>query len=300
MKPFVEKYRPLVLDDVVGNEIAVRQLKAISEQGNLPNCIIVGPPGTGKTTSVMCLARSMLGDTAKTATLELNASDDRGIDVVREKIKSFANRKVTVPEGMHKIIILDEADAMTTAAQQALRMIMTEFSSTTRFALACNDSSKIIEPIQSRCAIIRYTKLSNEQVCHRLKEVMEMEKIEYDQDGLEALIFTAEGDMRYALNNLQATVSGFDRVTKDNVFKVCDQPHPDLMDNIIDACLRGEFEEACEKVDTVLEKGVMDVLQTLNKVVQVKDFPNEDRRISYLRVLTEFKMKVLEGMDSHL
>jgi len=106
----------VVLDDVVGNVIAINQLRAISEQGNLPNCIIVGPPGTGKTTSVMALARTMLGDTAKNAVLELNASDDRGIDVVRDKIKQFANKKVTVPDGMHKIIILDEADAMTNAA----------------------------------------------------------------------------------------------------------------------------------------------------------------------------------------
>ena len=202
MKPFVEKYRPMVLDDVVGNSLAINQLKAISEQGNLPNCIIVGPPGTGKTTSVNALARTMLGDSAKAAVLELNASDDRGIDVVREKIKQFANKKVSVPEGMHKIIILDEADSMTSAAQQALRMIMTDFSSTTRFALACNDSSKIIEPIQSRCAIIRFTKLSSAEVADRLQTVMAAESIEHDTDGLEALIFTAEGDMRYALNNL--------------------------------------------------------------------------------------------------
>lgn len=146
---------------------------------------------------------------------------------------------------MHKIVILDEGDAMTATAQQALRMIMTEYSNSTRFAIACNDSSKIIEPIQSRCAIIRFTKLASEEICKRLKEVMEMEKIEYDDDGLEALIFTAEGDMRYALNNLQATVSGFDRVTKDNVFKVCDQPHPDLMDNIINSCLSRQYEKAC-------------------------------------------------------
>ena len=167
-KPLVEKYRPVVLKDVVGNCIAVDQLKAIAEKGNLPNIIVVvsflfklltpaiftlkyqGPPGTGKTSSVMCLAREMLKDTYKEAVLELNASDERGIEVVREKIKSFAHQKVVVPENMHKIIILDEADSMTESAQQALRMVMTEYTDTTRFALACNDSSKIIEPIQSR------------------------------------------------------------------------------------------------------------------------------------------------------
>jgi len=144
----------------------------------------------------------MLKDDIKQGTLELNASDDRGIDVVRDKIKQFAHKKVTVPAGMHKIIILDEADSMTESAQQALRMVMTEFSNTTRFALACNDSSKLIEPIQSRCAIVRFTKLADEQVVKRLKVVMDAEEFEYEGDGVEALVFTAEGDMRYALNNL--------------------------------------------------------------------------------------------------
>jgi replication factor C subunit 2/4 len=130
---------------------------------------------------------------------------------VREKIKSFAHQKVNVPAGMHKIIILDEADALTTSAQQALRMVMTEFSSSTRFALACNDSSKLIEPIQSRCAIVRFTKLSDVEVLKRLQHVIKIEDLVPTQEGIEALIFTAEGDMRYALNNLQATAAGFDK-----------------------------------------------------------------------------------------
>jgi replication factor C subunit 2/4 len=168
----------------------------------MPNLILVGPPGTGKTSSTMCMARQMLKECVKNAVLELNASDDRGIDVVRDKIKGFAHQKVTVPPGMHKLIILDEGDAMTESAQQALRMIMTEYSSTTRFAIACNDSSKIIEPIQSRCAIVRFTKLNDEEILERLKVVLDKEGINHTNDGLEALIFTADGDMRFALNNL--------------------------------------------------------------------------------------------------
>lgn len=144
----------------------------------------------------------MLKETLKQAVMEMNASDERGIDVVREKIKGFAHQKVTVPPGMHKLIILDEADSLTASAQQALRMVMTEFSATTRFALACNDSSKIIEPIQSRCAIVRFTKLTDAEVLRRLKQVIEAEKLQATEDGIEAIIFTAEGDMRYALNNL--------------------------------------------------------------------------------------------------
>lgn len=249
----------------------------------------------------MCLAREMLKDTVKEAVLELNASDERGIDVVRDKIKSFAHQKVSVPENMHKIIILDEADSMTDSAQQALRMVMTEYSDTTRFALACNDSSKIIEPIQSRCAIIRFTKLSDKEVLKRLHYVVEQEKIEIDDSGYDALLFTAEGDMRYALNNLQATVAGFGTVVKDNVYKVCDQPHPELIQNVLEHCLKGRFEEAADGIDTIYNEGynVMDIIGTITKLIQTYDM-NDERRLSFLKACTEFKMRVLEGVDSHL
>jgi replication factor C subunit 2/4 len=150
--PWIEKFRPIYLDDIVGNEETIGRLKVFAEDGNLPNLIISGPPGTGKTTSILCLARQLLGaNVYKEAVLEMNASNDRGIDVVRNKIKMFAQKKVTLDKGKHKIIILDEADSMTDGAQQALRRIMEIYSSTTRFCLACNNSEKIIEPTISLC-----------------------------------------------------------------------------------------------------------------------------------------------------
>jgi replication factor C subunit 2/4 len=179
---------------------------------------------------------------------------------------------------------------------------MTDYSNTTRFALACNDSSKIIEPIQSRCAIIRFTKLADDEILERLIEVTKLEGVKCDQSGLEAIIFTAEGDMRYALNNLQATNAGFGEVTKENVFKVCDIPHPETMNDTIKFCLMGQFDNAAEKITMVYEEGysVMDIVGTLTKLIQNFDNINEEQRLAYLKEVTILKMRILEGTNSLL
>lgn len=180
------------------------------------------------------------------AFLALPVDDKTGIDVVRNRIKGFAQKKVTLPPGRHKIVILDEADSMTSGAQQALRRTMEIYSNTTRFAFACNQSNKIIEPLQSRCAILRYARLTDAQVVHRLMQVIEAEKVEHSEDGLAALVFSAEGDMRQAINNLQSTWAGFGFVSGDNVFRVVDSPHPVKVQAMIKSCWEG-------KVDTALD-----------------------------------------------
>ncbi|KAI8872369.1 Rfc4 heteropentameric replication factor C subunit [Ramicandelaber brevisporus] len=301
--PFIEKHRPRVLDDIVGNEETVQRLSVIAREGNMPNLILSGAPGIGKTTSVHCLARQLLGDAVfKEAVLELNASDDRGLDVVRNQIKVFAQKKVTLPPGRHKIVILDEADSMTPGAQQALRRTMELYSATTRFALACNMASKIIEPIQSRCAILRYTKLSDEQVLRRLMEVCELEEVQYNAEGLEALVFSADGDMRQALNGLQSTVAGFGFVNAENVFRVCDQPHPEQARAILNNCTIGNVAPALMELRKLHGMGysAIDIVTTLFRVC--KSMPlqgvSEERRLLFVRDIGLAHMRVLEGSGS--
>jgi len=300
--PWIEKYRPIYLKDIVGNEETLSRLKVIAQEGNMPNIIISGPPGTGKTTSIHCLALEMLGsEVYKEAVLELNASDERGIDVVRNSIKMFAQKKVALPRGKHKIIILDEADNMTEGAQQALRRTMELYTSTTRFALACNQSNKIIEPIQSRCAILRYARLSDLQLLKRLLEVVQAESVPYNDQGLEAIIFTADGDMRQALNNLQATYSGFDFISAENVFKVCDQPHPLIVKEIIAKIIEGNIDEAHIYLYTLWKEGYSapDIISTLFKVI--KSYPMEEfLKFEFVKEISFTHMRIVNGIQSLL
>lgn len=253
----------------------------------------------------MCLAHELLGpELMKEAILELNASDDRGIDVVRTKIKSFATKKVNLPPGRHKIIILDEADSMTAGAQQALRRTMEVHSATTRFALACNTSSKIIEPIQSRCAILRFGRLSSEDVIKRLLQIIRAEGVQYTAEGLDAIVFTAEGDLRQAINNLQATVSGFGMVTPENVFRVCDQPHPGIVEAILDACLKQDINTAQAGLDKLCALGYspVDMVTTFFRVTKglpLSKIP-EMIQIEFIKEIGFTHMRILEGVPTKL
>ena len=298
----VEKHRPREIKDVVGNHEGVSRREIIGREGNLPNIIISGPPGTGKTTSILCLAHALLGPAVKDAVLELNASDERGIDVVREKIKMFAKKKVTLPPGRHKLVLLDEADNMTSAAQQALRRIMEIYSDSTRFALACNISSKIIEPIQSRCAILRFGRLADEQILKRLKEVLAKEEVAYDASGLEALIFTADGDMRQALNNAQSTAAGFGFISNTHVYKVCDQPHPVAVQRILELCANGKNAEAQDRFATVVAEGFspIDIVTTFFRVVKNHNEFGEAIQLEFIKIIGMAQMSVLNGTDSYL
>ncbi|WFD33964.1 replication factor C subunit 4 [Malassezia cuniculi] len=300
--PWVEKYRPKTLADVVGNAATVDRLRVIEENGNCPHLLLSGLPGIGKTTSVHCLAHALLGDAYKEAVLELNASDDRGIDVVRNKIKAFAQKKVSLPPGRHKIIILDEADSMTPGAQQALRRTMELYAKTTRFAFACNQSNKIIEPLQSRCAILRFGRLRDEEVLQRLVEISKQEGVQYSDEGLAAVVFTADGDLRQAVNNLQSTWTGLGFVSPDNVFVVCDQPHPIIVRTMLEACAKGDIDTALEKLDEVWNTGYssVDIVTTLFRVTRTLDSLAEPVKLDFIKEIGWTHMRVLEGVGTLL
>ena len=298
----VEKYRPVYLDDVVGNTETIERLKIIANLGNMPHMIISGMPGIGKTTSILCLARQLLGDAYKEAVLELNASDERGIDVVRNRIKGFAQKKVTLPPGRQKLVILDEADSMTSGAQQALRRTMEIYSATTRFAFACNQSNKIIEPLQSRCAILRYARLTDAQVVRRVMQVCEAEKVQYSDDGIAALVFSAEGDMRQALNNLQSTSAGFGFVNGDNVFKVVDSPHPIKVQAMIKACHEARIDDAMATLKELWDLGYSchDIISTMFRVTKTVDTLSEHAKLEFIKEIGFTHMRILEGVQTLL
>lgn len=300
--PWVEKYRPQVLEDVLGNEDVISRLRVVATNGNMPHLLLAGPPGTGKTTTVLALAREMLGESFKSAVLELNASDDRGIDTVRSKIKMFAQTKVSLPGGRHKIVLLDEADSMTTGAQQALRRTMELYSSTTRFALACNLSSKVIEPIQSRCAVVRFQRLKPEHVAAQVRKVLDAEGAKYDQSGVDAAVFTADGDMRIALNNIQSTVNGFGMVSAENLNKVCDQPHPGIAREFLQHCLQKDVDKAVAKVTFLTDQGYTptDVIQTVFRVARLMELGGEKQKLDILRQVGLVHMRMAQGVSSPL
>lgn len=298
---WTEKYRPKRLDDIVGNDAVVLRLKQFARQKNMPHCLFVGPPGVGKTTAAICLAREILGEHFSEAYLELNASSDNSINVVRTQIKDYA-RTTSFGGIPFKILVLDEADNMTPEAQQALRRTMEIYSNVCRFILIANYSNRIIEPIQSRCAIFRFNRLSKSDVVARLKYIAEREGLKYDLEGLETIYEEHQGDLRMCINTLQSLAVLNRKVDKQSVLEVLGSVYSSDISEIIGLSLSGKFSEARRKLQEVLYMKAVspeDVVKQIYREV-VKSALPDNVKIEILGYLGETEFRLVQGSDGEV
>jgi len=295
---WVEKYRPHKIDDLVNQQEVKERLKPLLEKkGELPHLLFAGPPGSGKTTTALVLARELLGDLASEYSLSLNASDERGIDAVRERVKTFASysdRREGVP---FRLVILDEADEMTPAAQTALRRIMEETSRHTRFVLICNYSSNLIEPIQSRCAIFRFKRIGQEEVAARLKKIAKAEGVKVGEGVLEAISAAVDGDLRQAINLLQAASAGGTEVTLEKVNAATGTSVKERAAEIIHVALGGDFSGARLKlVELTRVYGIpeSDFLRFANEEIAKGE---GEKTADAIKILAEYDYRLAVGAN---
>ncbi|KAI0272503.1 P-loop containing nucleoside triphosphate hydrolase protein [Gloeopeniophorella convolvens] len=277
--PWVEKYRPVTLDDVVSHKDITNTIEKFIEKNRLPHLLFYGPPGTGKTSTIIAVARRIYGPTFRKQILELNASDDRGIDVVREQIKQFAETRTLFSKGF-KLIILDEADMMTTAAQAALRRVIEQYTKNVRFCIICNYVNKIIPAIQSRCTRFRFSPLPITEVEKRLKHVVEAESVNLTDDGKVALLKLSKGDMRRALNVLQACHAAYDRTGETEVYTCTGSPHPSDVEAIVNSMLTEEFTTSYQMITALkTDRGLalQDLLIGAYEYIDTIEFPPSAR-----------------------
>ncbi len=297
---WVEKYRPKKLEDLADQEEAKAKLRGFIKSKNLPNLLLAGPPGTGKTTSALILAREILGENRRDNFLELNASDARGIDVVRTIIKEFARAKPT-GGAPFRILLLDEADAMTSDAQQALRRIMEMYADNCRFILIANYPSKIIEPIQSRTVMVKFNRLKPEVIVETLKKICTSENLKCDLKALQTIADLADGDLRRAINILQATAAAGDgRVDEKTVLFVMGMAHPEELKEILELAIKGSFNEAKNKlIDLFVDRGLSgpDVVKQLFKIIPKMETLNDDQKVALLNILGEVEYRIAQGAD---
>jgi replication factor C small subunit len=298
---WIEKYRPQKLADIVGQDEIVERLSSYVRSGNLPHLLFTGSAGVGKTTAAVTLAREFFRDSWQMNFRELNASDERGIDVVRNQIKQFA-RTTPLGEATFKILFLDEADALTTDAQAALRRTMESYAQTCRFILSCNYSSKIIDPIQSRCAIYRFKPLGPEAVREEVRRIASREGLTITDGAMDAIVYIAQGDMRKAINALQGAAIISPAIDEKRVYSITSTARPDEIEELLNLSLKGDFEGSESLLAQLLHERGIAPNELINQMYRALLKRDMDRglKVQLIDHLGEADFRLSEGANSDI
>ena len=295
---WTEKYRPSNFTEILGQDAILKRVESLTNSLNIPHLLFAGPAGTGKSTLALVIVKELFKESWKDNYLELNASDERGINIVREKVKNFARTK-SLGNVPFKIIFLDEADALTPEAQQALRRTMENYSVSCRFILSCNYSSKIIDPIQSRCAIFRFKLLEKKDIEKIILKIAEKENLTISPESIEILYEGSEGDCRRCINLLQSTAPISPVITPELVSTVISSAKPKDIKIVLDYALSGDFQEAREKLlDIMLKESIagQDVIKAIQK--EIWNLPVEpELKVKLTEKTGEAEFRIVEGSD---
>jgi len=295
---WTEKYRPVKFEEVVGQQEIIKRVKSLVQAMNIPHLMFAGPAGTGKSTLALIIVKQLFGDSWRENYLELNASDERGIDVVRQKVKDFARTKA-IKNVPFKVIFLDEADALTKEAQQALRRTMENFTNTCRFIMSCNYSSSIIDPIQSRCVVFRFKLLEKKDISEVVKKIAERERLKVSDDAFQTLYEASEGDCRRAINLMQATASISPDVNTEMINMISSSTKPSGIKVVLDYALAGDFVNARDRLlDVMLKESVsgQDIVKAMQKEIWNLQIEPEIK-VRLTEKTGEIEFRITEGSD---